>query len=145
MIYLASYKSTQRGLSGVVNVFIRWATKGQYSHSEICIGNPFDGEVDCLSSVGMDGGVRIKRMKLNPARWDLIPLPNVTEKQVLAFSIRNVGSKYDYLGCVRTLLPFIGREHPTRYFCSELCAEIIGYSEPWRLHPSALHSVLKDI
>jgi hypothetical protein len=58
MIYLASYKGTQKGVHGIFNIGIRGLTKSIYSHTEVCIGNPFDSPVKCVSSSGVDKGVR---------------------------------------------------------------------------------------
>ena len=141
MIYLASYKGIRSGWRGLINHAIRFSTNSPYSHSEICFGNPFAAPVDCLSSTGLEGGVRIKRMRLNPAKWDLVALHNVDESLARNFFLKNYGRPYDLIGTVRTVLPFVGREHPTRWFCSEVCAEVMGITEAWRMHPGVLHSV----
>ena len=140
-LYLASYKGTRPGWHGLVNRAIRFFTKSIYSHSEICLGDPFAGPVDCLSSVGTEGGVRIKRMQLNPDKWDVIALPGVSEGAFWSFLADNAGRKYDLVGCVRSVLPFVSREHETRWFCSEVCATVIGHKEAWRMHPGVLHVV----
>ena len=140
-LYLASYKGTRPGWHGLVNRVIRFFTKSIYSHSEICLGNPFEGRVDCLSSVGTEGGVRIKRMQLDPAKWDVIALPGVSDGAFWNFVADNAGRKYDLVGCVRSVLPFVSREHETKWFCSEVCASVIGHREPWRMHPGVLHMV----
>lgn len=141
-LHLASYKSTRPGWHGLINRAIRFFTKSIYSHSEICKGDPFAGPVYCLSSVGSEGGVRLKLMQLNPAKWDVIALPpHVTDTKFWDFTEENIGKKYDLIGCMRTVLPFVSREHKTRWFCSEVCAEIIGHTEPWRMHPGVLHAV----
>jgi hypothetical protein len=140
-VYLASYKATQPGALGLVNRAIRFFTKSQYSHSEMAIGNPFDAPVLCVSSVGVEGGVRAKTMQLNPTKWDLIELHHITPADVQAFLAQHQGKGYDFVGCVRSVLPFVGREHPDHWFCSEVCAAIIGHPEPWRMHPGVLHAV----
>ena len=43
--HLASYKGTQPGLSGLFNRAIRHGSRSIYSHTEVCIGNPFESEV----------------------------------------------------------------------------------------------------
>jgi len=142
-IYLASYKSTQDGFKGLLNRFIRWATKSQYSHTEVCIGNPFESAVDCLSAVSPEGGVRIKSIHMNPNKWDILPMPGVTEADVRAFYAEHAGKKYDFIGCVRTMLPWVGREHPDHFFCSEVAASIWRHAEPWRMYPGVMHSTLE--
>ena len=140
MLYLASYKGIRPGLHGIVNRVIRWATKSIYSHSEICIGNPFNGPARCISSVGGEG-VRVKIMQLSPDKWDLIALPHVSEVEAWKFAMEHKGRPYDLIGCVRSVLPFVSREHAQKWFCSEVVAAIIGLEEPWRMHPGVLHSV----
>ena len=57
------------------------------------------------------------------------------------FVIEHRGRPYDLIGCVRSVLPFVSREHKTKWFCSEVCAAVIGHKEPWRMHPGVLHMV----
>ncbi len=47
-IFLASYKGTHAGAAGLFNRGTRWLTRSPYSHSEICIGHPFEGQ--CIAS-----------------------------------------------------------------------------------------------
>ena len=144
MIYLASYKSSRRGfIANMGNKLIRWVTRSQYSHTEICFGNPFDGEVECLSAEALHGGVRIKRMRLSPDRWDVLPLPDVKERDLRAFVVEYGSAGYDWIGAARSVIPFFGREHPTAWFCSEIAAHIIGIKEPWRQYPGVLHTVVE--
>jgi hypothetical protein len=141
MLFLASYKGTQPGLAGLVNRAIRFVTKSQYSHTEICLGDPFASPVDCLSSAHHEGGVRVKHMQLSPAKWDVIALPHVSEGAYLHFLANHHGQPYDFIGCARSVLPFVRGEHPRKWFCSEVSAAIIGHAEPWRMHPGVLHMI----
>ena len=142
-VYLASFKGTHAGWQGAFNRFTRWATAGAYSHSEVCIGNPFAGEVLCVSSVGVDGGVRGKTFQLDPSEFDIKPMPGVTPDAVRAFLAAHEGHGYDFVGTVLTVLPFMAREHPQKWICSEVAAHIAGLQDPWRFHPTALHCALK--
>lgn len=144
MIYLCSYKGTGKGASAIVSKGIRFVTTSDYSHTEISIGNPFEGEAYCVTSSGMDGGVRGKVMKLSPDSWDITPLPHVTQQQVLDWLAKHKGAKYDWGGTTRFLFPFMAREHDTRWFCSESCADMIGINEPWRLDPASLTALAKS-
>ena len=141
-VYLASYKSTHTGLSGLMNRGVRFVTRSQYSHSEICIGNPFESEVWCISASGVDGGVRAKRMQLNPDKWDILPLPHVSEEDATQFLSRNEGDGYDYAGVARFLFPWAIGPSAKRWFCSEAAAAIVGLNEPWRFSPADLHIVV---
>lgn len=58
VVYLASYKGTRQGWHGAVNAAIRHGSRSIYSHTEVCIGNPFDGDAMCVSASGVDKGVQ---------------------------------------------------------------------------------------
>jgi len=141
-IYLASYKGTHKGWKGWFNRGIRWLTRSIYSHTETCIGHPFEGPVHCISSSGVDGGVRAKLMQLSPEKWDVLPMPWVKEEAVWAFMLDHKGSGYDWMGSGRFLLPFILREHPFKWFCTETAASIGGFKEAWRFNPADFHVVV---
>lgn len=149
-IYLASYKGTRAGLRGFTNRLIRLVNSSKYSHSEICIGNPFNASVDCLSAVGYDvddsgdivRGVRLKNMRLNPDKWDLKPM-NITELDVRYFYGCHKGASYSFLGCVKSTVPFLACVNTSGWFCSMIAAHLEGYREPWRFYPALMHNVLK--
>jgi hypothetical protein len=145
-VWMASYKATPKGLkNALINKGIQWACKGIYSHCEIVLGDsPYTEPSECISASGMDGGVRLKTMKLNPDHWDLIEL-DLAPKKVEEWLRNNIGKRYDYLGATRFVLPFFLREHPNKWFCSEACADIIGFSEPWRFDPCSLYVSAKGI
>lgn len=162
---LASYKSTRPGLQGIANRVIRWRLGGIYSHNEV-VFEPGDG-VDhlmpdgscqpdasgalwCASSVaaerlpahsprraGHRGGVRFKRIKLNPAHWDLVPYHR--DPLAAAQHIKRLeGSLYDW----QLILGFVAwffRHKASRNTCSELCTEAGGQREGWRVDPCTLH------
>lgn len=141
-VYLASFKGTKPGWQGWVERLTRWVTKSQYSHTETTIGNPFAGPVMCVSSVGTDGGVRGKMMQLDPADWDIVPMPWINEDDVINFLAEHKGQGYDLIGCVRSIVPFVSREHADKWFCSETAATIAGMDDAWRFHPGVLHNIV---
>jgi hypothetical protein len=143
MIYLASYTGTQKGWQGIFNIGIRKLTKSIYSHTEVCIGNPFDAPVKCVSSSGVDKGVRAKTMQLNPDKWDILPMDWVTEKDVEDFLAENEGTGYDFMGCARFVFPFALRDHPVKFFCTEAVATIAGYKDAWRFSPGDFHVIIE--
>lgn len=140
-VYLASYKGTHAGLSGIVNVGIRTLDHSIYSHTEICLGNPFDTAAECYSSSGVDHGVRMKTMQLNPEKWDVLYLPFADAQAVQQHFAATDNAGYDYLGVGRFALPFMLREHPTRWFCDEWCLSALGVREPWRFSPGGAHQI----
>ncbi len=145
-VFAASYQGTHRFPLGLVNKGIRALDKADYSHTEVIIGDPLAGPVNCVSSVGVDGGVRGKDMQLHRADWDFLPLPWVQADDVTAWLEKHKGSKYDFWGTGRFALPFLMREHPESWFCSEVGATLARFEQPWRYTPqgyrNAVHSVL---
>lgn len=135
-VYLACYhgrasKRWHRICDGITKFF----TRGKYSHCEIAVhlhGNRYK----CYSSSYRDGGVRVKVMALDDAKWDLVPL-DITPKQVRQYFGATRGAGYDLigaLGCVAGL-----RQHPYKYFCSEWCFNAIHDSDQgWRFSPVML-------
>lgn len=134
---VAFYKGTRPGLQGIFNVLVRWWTGGPYSHCEVILIEYPDGTVLCGSASQLDGGVRLKRMALNPARWDVLSLPKGEEERVQAWFEQHLGRGYDYLGLLGFLVrPIKGRSK--RWFCSEAVAAAVGMPEAWRFCPNTL-------
>jgi hypothetical protein len=144
-IFLASYKGTHAGAAGLFNRGTRWLTRSPYSHSEICIGHPFESAVHCISSSGMDGGVRAKMMRLSPEKWDVVPLPWVSEEAVWLFMLDEKGAKYDFAGVVRFALPWLRSQSESRWFCTEAVAAIAGFDDAWRFSPGDFHKVAESV
>lgn len=150
-IYLALYKGRSKNLiEWVEDWLIRVFTKGQYSHCEIAVKKSKDTNhynldewFECYTSSPRDGGVRCKVIDVdNRDKWDLIPLNNVTESQIKAFFEQTKGKKYDLLGAIGVV--FKNRQRTDKYFCSEWCAELLGFKEPWRFSPNDLSVVVKS-
>lgn len=145
MIQLAAYKGTHKGALGLINRAIRLVTRSKYSHVEIIIGDPAKEAVFAISSSGVDGGVRGKTLVMKADKWDFLPIPWLTEAQVLAWLNQYQGAAYDYFGTARFLLPFAAREHEQAWFCSEACGEMMGIDEPWRFDPATLMTTASAI
>jgi hypothetical protein len=143
VVYLASYKARREGWQGLVNGAVQWLTKSQYSHTELCLGNPFENPVICISASGIDGGVRSKIMQLKPEHWDTVPMPWVDHYAAIHFLRAEQGAKYDYAGVLRFLLPWAVSASKSRWFCSEAVAAMVGLDDPWRFSPADLHVVVK--
>ena len=166
---LASYKSTRTGLQGLANRIIRLRLRGPYSHTEV-VFQPGDGvdalmpdgtcEPDangalwCASSVaaepmpshsprrvGRVGGVRFKRIVIDPSHWDVLPYRRDPVAAAQWFWVR-AGALYDWqlvLGFVAWFMP----QKATRYTCSEAAAAAGQFAEPWRFDPCVLHAVVE--
>jgi hypothetical protein len=163
---LASYKSTRPGLQGLANRAIRLRLRGPYSHTEVVfephdqVGRLMpdgttapgaDGGLWCASSVaaerlpahsprraGRVGGVRFKRIVLDPGHWDLLPLPFDAVRAATWFHAHQ-GALYDWqliLGFLSWLIP--GKAG--RWTCSEASAEATDYPDSERFDPCNLRA-----
>ncbi len=158
---LASYKSLRKGLPGIANRLIRLRLRGVYSHSEILF-EPSDG-VDhlmpdgtcqpdangalwCCSATAAErlpnwsryrankiGGVRFKRISIDPARWDLDALL-ADPVRAATWGVVNEGRMYDWQ-LIFGFLAWVIPEKDDRVMCSEACMAMLGVPEPWRFDP----------
>lgn len=132
---VAFYKGTDK----IFNKGVAWWDNGPYSHCEIIVGETPQGSV-CLSSSASDGGVRAKVIKLNPEKWDIVEVDGDLDFALKVFS-KHAGCGYDYLGLVGFLVRVIPGEKD-KFFCSELCAMMLGLQDAWRFSPNALYCAL---
>lgn len=163
---LASYKSTRPGWQGIANRIIRLRLRSQYSHNEVVfepgdgVGHLMpdgtaepdkDGALWCASSVaaealpahsprrpGKTGGVRFKRVALNPEHWDVRRVACNPMTAARWFRAHE-GELYDWqlvLGFVAWVIP----QQAQRWTCSEACAAALGVPDvdAWRFDPAAL-------
>jgi len=133
---VAAYKGTRAGWEGLYNRFVRWWTRGQYSHMELIFS---DGVA--ASSSFIDGGVRFKKIVFDPANWDFIDLPAELETAARAWFTVNNGKAYDILGELRFFLGPVsaGRD---KWFCSAAVMDALGYGDSWRFEPNIAAKVL---
>ncbi|WP_458118807.1 hypothetical protein OF381_10545 [Mannheimia haemolytica] len=134
MVYLAMYKAKGNWVDKVIRLF----TGKPYSHCELVI--PYitgTGLFSCFTSSPRDGGVREKIMPLEKDKWDLIPLPTISEEVVKQHYSKDKGKKYDFIGAIGVV---IGTpENPRWYFCSEWCYKVIyGTHKGAKLSPNEL-------
>ena len=133
---VAFYKGRKR----LFNRLVSWYLRGAYSHCELVTRTDENGVSDCISSSFMDGGVRLKRMRLDPAHWDLVEVDGDPRK-VHYWLDMHEGDGYDVLG----LLGFVWRRqkgYQDKWFCSEAVAEALGMQESWRFDPMTLWAAL---
>ena len=170
---LASYKSTRPGLQGIAHRLIRLRLRGIYSHTEVVFepGDPVghlmpdgttargaDGSLWCASSVaaealpahssrraGRTGGVRLKRIVLNPDHWDMLSM-RADPVAAARWFVENQGAPYDWqliLGFLAWFVP--GKDG--RWTCSEAGAAAVGVPEKdaWRVDPCNGHFLLPSL
>lgn len=168
---LASYKSTRPGWQGLFNRVIRWRFSGLYSHSEVvfepgdgvdawmpdgsCAADA-DGALWCASSVAMErlpawsryragklGGVRFKRIFLDPAKWGLVK----SYSEVVAaaqYADRCEGHPYSWRLIAKLAAWLVSFKVTAQTTCSQFCAAAFGVpeSDAWRFDPCTLHAAM---
>lgn len=139
MLRAAFYRGTRPGFAGTYNYVVRAWTSSPYSHVELVFSDGWAG-----SASFADGGVRLKLIGFDPARWDFIELPDHLEPAARAWFEAHAGDKYDLLGNMQFILAPFGNDS-TRWFCSEACAAALGMLEPWRYDPGTLRSAFSFI
>lgn len=112
MMQIAFYKAPGTWIDGA----IRLVTRSKYSHCEVVI----DGV--CWSASIQDGGIRQKRMLLNPERWDVVTIPD--SPRARQWFLEHEGQGYDFWGVFRFLIPFVPQRED-RWFCSEASLEAL--------------------
>lgn len=136
-VKLAFYRGRGRRL---FDRLVCWWMNGEFSHVELVLAYETDGPSHCLSSSPIDGGVRLGEIDLRSGNWELVDVAADQGRAMTWFSER-MGKRYDWLG----LLGFVWRPFrtdPNRYFCSEAVAAALGFPDPWRFDPNALHAAL---
>ncbi len=140
-ILLAFYK----GPGDWITKAIRAITRGPYSHVELLFSNGYG-----FSSSGQDRGVRSKRIVPDPAKYDVVPLyiTPAQERLLQAWCQNQLGRKFDWVGMLRYLLPFIP-SNPNRWYCSAICItalQMIGLltEVPVHISPNALLRMLSQ-
>ncbi|WP_343560424.1 hypothetical protein [Kiloniella sp. b19] len=140
MTYLAFYKGTGKWW----NKLIRLWTRGPYSHCEIVTSKPnsWRKTAQSLSASEWDGGVRKKTIDFTTDNWDLIPVAIDCDR--LSQAKGEIGAKYDWVGILFSQILPLSREHPDKWFCSELAAFVIGLPDPHHFSPNSLYRKLKE-
>lgn len=119
----------------------RRVQKGPYAtttHVEAIHAEHADGSVTIASSSIRDGGVRDKRVWLNPLHWRVIDVPYWDVRRSIEHLSRTRGEKYDKRGAIATV--FIGSQDPGQWFCNEH----VGYpflKAAATFSPSTFHAV----
>lgn len=136
-IEVAFYRDSGRFLDRV----IRWWTNSQFSHCEIVLSRN-GNEAVLFSASARDGGVRKVTRNLLPDRWDIITVGRVNRQDLDRLIIEEAGAGYDYLGLFGSQFFASGWQSRKRWFCSEICAEVLGLPDPQRYSPESLRRLL---
>jgi hypothetical protein len=101
----------------------RKVQKGPYArvtHVEAIHAEHTDGTVTIASASLRDGGVRSKRVRLNPAHWLIVDVPQWDVARSIELLAATNGMPYDWRGAVATAFP--GSQDSSRWFCNEWVA-----------------------
>lgn len=132
MVKIALYK----GKGQIGNALVRWWKRSPYSHCEIVIGE------QCFSSSVMDGGVRQKRIDLDPDKWDVFTVRGASPASVLAYFSATQGQPYSWAGLLWAQVFNRERDEPHAAFCSEWCAAALGIPDPQLHSPGSLGNLV---
>lgn len=135
-ITIALYK----GRSRLSSRLIAWWLRSPYSHCELVLRTVADVS-ECASSSWMDGGVRIKHIRLEPAHWDFLTI-EADPDWVRAWFGAHKGQPYDWLGLFGFVIRRI-KGWRGAWWCSEACAAALGWPDPWRFDPAAFAAIAK--
>lgn len=134
---LAFYQGRKR----LTNRLIADLTGGPFSHVELILQHYPNGWALCVSASMMDGGVRVKLIKIGTPDWVVMTLNiDVSLEDAWAWFYQHSGAKYDYAGALRYRLPFL-KQNPKKKYCSEAIAEILRL--PKSNHPNGLYKDLQ--
>ena len=135
-LQIAFYKGRTR----FFNRLVSWWLNGPYSHAELILATDADGYAACASSSFLDGGVRLKYMRLDPEHWDIVDVQG-DKATAWAWLKEHDGDQYDTFGLLG-LVWRRGKGNPDKVWCTESVAAMLGYDEPWRFDPMTLYVAL---
>jgi hypothetical protein len=141
---IASYKGTRSGIKGVFNVLVRFWRATQYSHSELVFSDGMSGS--CSKT---DGGLRLKKIEYDLAKWDVIEIEG-NEQAAREFFEKGIrgGAKADTHYSLALLFSFVfcwvGKWASKRgHVCSTAIAKALGIHDWWRVAPEILPLVVR--
>lgn len=111
----------------------------QITHTEALLGGPWWAAQIGSSSI-VDGGVRVRTAKLNPAHWLVLQLPDTATRNTgLArqWFFLHKGEDYDALGAVGSVAPALIPHRPGMWYCTEAVAASFGFRDPHIYNPAA--------
>lgn len=131
-----------KGIRGtLLDKLISIWTFGKYSHLEL-----YDEATQTsYSASSRDKGVRSKKIKLDPAKWDIFDI-DIDEEFLNTFYEKTKDMKYDWLGIFfYHFFPF-QMQDDNKWYCSEWVSEVLqfsGYAMKTNLTPSGIYRNLK--
>lgn len=135
---IVAFRKNDKSLAGW---FIRWWTKGPYSHVAIVI----DGIE--YSSSGATKGVYHRVHKFDPENWDYVEL-GINKQDILQFYNMTRYDKYDFLSILGFVAPV--KDRSKQWDCSEWVSNALKISgvrilwtkEPAKISPNHLYRII---
>ena len=127
------------GKKRLFNKLVQWWDLGPISHTEAILAVNADGSCLCASSSFLDGGVRQKMIRLDPAHWILTDTPIWNANRAAHWFAPRYGCRYDVRGIIGHVLP-VGQSK-TKWYCNEAIGAAVGVLEPWRYRPNGFLGV----
>lgn len=122
----------------LIGKLIRLRTSSGYDHTEILLN---DNSV--VTSDPFLGVCRIPQTNKVPTQ--VIDLPWVSDEQILKVLSLWEGHRYDFKGVLMGQLLGAKIQDKLGWFCSELCAECLGFDASWRYSPETLRLTVLEI
>lgn len=130
-VRIAGYK----GPGNIVVKGIRSWTGGEYSHVELIVDDLW------YSSSVQDGGVRAKKIEMNPDHWAIMDLPWADAEKILRYFEKTKNAKYGMYDLITKQFFRLPLPDSDAQFCSEWCASALGMIRCRNIDPSDLMAI----
>jgi hypothetical protein len=127
-VQLAFYK----GSGDWTDKAIRLWTRSKYSHVELVVDDMW------YSTSPRDMKVRKKLIVPKEGNWDFVEV-NADITAVYKLFFVTEGKEYDWKGILLSQLFPFNKHDKNKWFCSEWCAEALGYENSNRFSPGKLY------
>ena len=135
------YKGRKYPRTRPMGWFLAWWQKSDYSHCETVLRRVAD-VYECAGAKFL-AGVRRAHLRLAPEDWDAWEIPADVQMASDWLAVHE-GDHYDPVG----IFGFIFRRIKgmvRAWFCSEACAAMAGFQDPWRYDVATLRSACMRI
>lgn len=118
-------------------------TSGPYSHCELY----FEDIDDCYSASPRENMCRFKKININDGHWEIVDLDDskYDQKQIIRLAEDQLGKPYDWIGIIFSQIFPINKQDPNKWFCSEICAYLLGFDNPHKIDPNKLFKKIKGL
>lgn len=148
---LAFKKTRRSGWHAVIDWIQATYTGGAYVHVEISCGDDL-----WYSSTGKEG-CRIKKMDLDPKKWDFLTVPTTPEQTALCWEwcdrrqwYKGERRGYDFLGVTLSIVFPLNAQDSVRDYCNETCHKALQYigllldRKPNSMDPNRFYKYVKE-